>query len=119
MPSTWNAGPRDEEDEAGPYEASLVDKPVADPEQPLEVLRTVHSFDPCLACAIHLVDTDAAAMDTSRRLILVRAALERKALTRAVARASVSWAWATDHGRRGPGRPCCRGARRAVGCPKA
>jgi hydrogenase large subunit len=40
----------------GPYEASLVGNPVADPEKPLEVLRTVHSFDPCLACAIHLVD---------------------------------------------------------------
>jgi hydrogenase large subunit len=58
VPSTWNAGPRDQNDEAGPYEASLVDNPVADPEQPLEILRTVHSFDPCLACAIHMVDTE-------------------------------------------------------------
>ncbi len=41
-----------------PYEASLMGNPVADPEQPLEVLRTVHSFDPCIACAIHLVDTE-------------------------------------------------------------
>ncbi|MFC1688450.1 nickel-dependent hydrogenase large subunit [Pseudomonadota bacterium] len=56
VPSTWNAGPRDENDELGPYEASLVGNPVADPELPLEVLRTVHSFDPCLACAIHMVD---------------------------------------------------------------
>ncbi len=56
VPSTWNAGPRDDDDEMGPYEASLVDNPVADPELPLEVLRTVHSFDPCLACAIHMVD---------------------------------------------------------------
>jgi hydrogenase large subunit len=56
VPSTWNAGPRDEADELGPYEASLLDNPVADPEQPLEVIRTVHSFDPCLACAIHMVD---------------------------------------------------------------
>jgi hydrogenase large subunit len=56
VPSTWNAGPRDEDDELGPYEASLLDNPVADPEQPLEVIRTVHSFDPCLACAIHMVD---------------------------------------------------------------
>lgn len=58
VPSTWNAGPRDQNDEAGPYEASLVDNPVADPEKPLEILRTVHSFDPCLACAIHMVDTE-------------------------------------------------------------
>ena len=56
VPSTWNAGPRNEADALGPYEASLVGNPVADPELPLEVLRTVHSFDPCLACAIHLVD---------------------------------------------------------------
>jgi hydrogenase large subunit len=58
VPSTWNAGPRDEDDELGPYEASLLDNPVADPERPLEVLRTVHSFDPCLACAIHMVDEE-------------------------------------------------------------
>ncbi len=57
VPSTWNAGPRDDADALGPYEASLLDNPVADPELPLEVLRTVHSFDPCLACAIHLTDT--------------------------------------------------------------
>ena len=57
VPSTWNAGPRDDADALGPYEASLIDNPVADPELPLEVLRTVHSFDPCLACAIHLTDT--------------------------------------------------------------
>ncbi len=58
VPTTWNAGPRDEQDRQGPYEAALLDNPVADPEQPLEVLRTVHSFDPCLACAIHLTDAD-------------------------------------------------------------
>ena len=58
VPSTWNAGPRDETDEAGPYEASLLDNPVAEPEKPLEVIRTIHSFDPCLACAIHMVDTE-------------------------------------------------------------
>lgn len=54
VPSTWNAGPRNQNDEPGPYEASLVGNPVADEEKPLEILRTVHSFDPCLACAIHL-----------------------------------------------------------------
>lgn len=58
VPSTWNAGPRSENGEIGPYEASLMDNPVADPERPLEVLRTVHSFDPCIACAIHMVDTE-------------------------------------------------------------
>ncbi len=58
VPSTWNAGPRDANDEPGPYEASLIGNPVADPEKPLEVLRTVHSFDPCIACAIHMVDTE-------------------------------------------------------------
>jgi hydrogenase large subunit len=57
VPSTWNAGPRDQLDAMGPYEAALMDNPVADPERPLEVLRTVHSFDPCLACAVHLLDT--------------------------------------------------------------
>lgn len=58
VPSTWNAGPRDENDVMGPYEASLMDNPIADAEQPLEVLRTVHSFDPCLACAVHVHDED-------------------------------------------------------------
>ena len=56
VPSTWNAGPRDADGVAGPYEASLVGNPVADAEQPLELLRTVHSFDPCIACAIHTVN---------------------------------------------------------------
>ncbi|RRJ83660.1 nickel-dependent hydrogenase large subunit [Aestuariirhabdus litorea] len=58
VPSTWNAGPRNQNDVPGPYEASLLGNPVADPDKPLEVLRTVHSFDPCIACAIHLVDTE-------------------------------------------------------------
>jgi hydrogenase large subunit len=56
VPTTWNAAPRNEQDQPGPYEASLIGTPLADPERPLEVLRTVHSFDPCLACAVHLVD---------------------------------------------------------------
>ncbi len=60
VPSTWNAGPRDQADKAGPYEASLVDNPVADATQPLEVLRTVHSFDPCIACAVHMLEPDGA-----------------------------------------------------------
>ncbi len=58
VPSTWNAGPRDGEGQIGPYEASLIGNPIADPERPLEVLRTIHSFDPCLACAIHTHDPD-------------------------------------------------------------
>ena len=58
VPSTWNAGPRDAKGQMGPYEASLVGNPVADPDSPLEVVRTIHSFDPCLACAIHTHDTE-------------------------------------------------------------
>ena len=57
-PSTWNAGPRDAQQQRGPYEASLLNTPIADPERPLEVLRTVHSFDPCLACAVHVVQAN-------------------------------------------------------------
>jgi hydrogenase large subunit len=58
VPSTWNAGPRDGKGQMGPYEASLVGNPVANAELPLEALRTVHSFDPCLACAIHTTDAE-------------------------------------------------------------
>jgi hydrogenase large subunit len=58
VPSTWNAGPRDGKDQPGPYEMSLVGNPIADPKLPLEALRTIHSFDPCLACAIHTVDVE-------------------------------------------------------------
>ena len=57
VPTTWNAGPRDAKDQAGAYEAALQDNHVlADKDQPLEILRTLHSFDPCLACAVHLMD---------------------------------------------------------------
>ncbi len=56
VPSTWNAGPRDGNNQRGPYEEALVGNPIADNNRPLEALRTVHSFDPCLACAIHLFD---------------------------------------------------------------
>jgi len=56
VPSTWNAGPRDASGQRGAYEAALIGTPVANPEQPVEILRTVHSFDPCLACAVHVVD---------------------------------------------------------------
>ena len=57
VPTTWNAGPRDENEQISAYEASLLDVPVADPSQPLEIIRTMHSFDPCLACAVHVTDT--------------------------------------------------------------
>jgi Ni,Fe-hydrogenase I large subunit len=56
VPTTWNAGPRDAKGQRGAYEAALLKTPIADPERPVEILRTVHSFDPCLACAVHLVD---------------------------------------------------------------
>jgi Ni,Fe-hydrogenase I large subunit len=56
VPSTWNAGPRDAHGQRGAYEAALLKTPIADPDRPLEILRTVHSFDPCLACAVHVVD---------------------------------------------------------------
>ena len=58
VPSTWNASPRDAKGGMGPYEAALVGTPMADPTKPLEILRTIHSFDPCLACAVHVLDGD-------------------------------------------------------------
>jgi hydrogenase large subunit len=57
VPSTWNAGPRDAQDQPGAYEAALQDNhELHDPKQPVEILRTIHSFDPCIACAVHLTD---------------------------------------------------------------
>lgn len=56
VPTTWNGSPRDHKNQPGAYEASLVGTKLARREQPLEILRTIHSFDPCLACAVHLVD---------------------------------------------------------------
>jgi hydrogenase large subunit len=56
VPTTWNASPRDENGVPGPYETSLIGSPVVDAEKPLEVLRTVHSFDPCMACSCHTLD---------------------------------------------------------------
>ena len=59
VPSTWNASPRDTQGVSGPYEAALMDNhPLANPEQPLEILRTIHSFDPCMACGVHVLDAD-------------------------------------------------------------
>jgi len=56
VPSTWNAGPRDAAGQPGPYEAALAGHRLHDPKQPLEILRTIHSFDPCIACAVHVTD---------------------------------------------------------------
>ncbi|MDH5397682.1 MAG: nickel-dependent hydrogenase large subunit [Cyclobacteriaceae bacterium] len=56
VPSTWNSSPRDPEGQMSAYEASLIGTPVEDPEQPVEIIRTIHSFDPCMACAVHLYD---------------------------------------------------------------
>ncbi len=58
VPSTWNAGPRDAKGQSGPYEAALKGHKLHDPKQPLEILRTIHSFDPCIACAVHVSDAD-------------------------------------------------------------
>ncbi|MET0044885.1 MAG: nickel-dependent hydrogenase large subunit [Candidatus Thiodiazotropha sp. 6PLUC3] len=59
VPSTWNAGPRDPNGQPGAYEAALQDNhQLADAKQPVEILRTIHSFDPCIACAVHLSDED-------------------------------------------------------------
>ena len=60
VPSTWNAGPRDPAGQPGAYEAALEDNhEMHDPSQPIEILRTIHSFDPCIACAVHVTDPDA------------------------------------------------------------
>ncbi len=56
VPTTWNAGPRDPKGQMSAYESALIGTPIADPNNPVEILRTVHSFDPCLACAVHLYD---------------------------------------------------------------
>ena len=58
VPTTWNASPRDGNGKMSAYEAALMDTPVADEKQPLEIIRTIHSFDPCLACAVHLYDEE-------------------------------------------------------------
>ena len=57
VPSTWNAGPKDSKGVRGPYEESLVGLKIEDLSQPLEIIRIIHSFDPCIACAVHLMDT--------------------------------------------------------------
>jgi hydrogenase large subunit len=56
VPTTWNASPRDDKNQLGPMEQALIGTPVADPENPIEPARVVRSFDPCLACAIHILE---------------------------------------------------------------
>ena len=59
VPSTWNCSPRDGQGQMGPYEAALTDNhPLVDPERPIEILRTIHSFDPCMACGVHVLDAN-------------------------------------------------------------
>jgi hydrogenase large subunit len=58
VPTTWNASPRDARNQIGAYEAALLNTPMAKPEQPVEILRTIHSFDPCLACATHVMSPE-------------------------------------------------------------
>jgi quinone-reactive Ni/Fe-hydrogenase large subunit len=57
VPSTWNAGPKDAKGQHGPYEADLIGLKIADLSQPLEIIRIIHSYDPCIACAVHVMDT--------------------------------------------------------------
>ncbi|MCI0521816.1 MAG: hydrogenase small subunit [Chloroflexi bacterium] len=65
VPSTWNCSPRDPTGQIGPYEAALIGTPIADPNMPLEVLRTIHSFDPCMACGVHLLDARGRTLQTT------------------------------------------------------
>jgi hydrogenase large subunit len=58
VPTTWNLSPRDDQDQMGPMEQALIGTPVADPNNPIEVVRVIRSFDPCLACAIHIMTPD-------------------------------------------------------------
>ena len=58
VPTTWNASPKDGKGQHGAYEAALIGTPMADPKRPVEILRTIHSFDPCLACASHVFGPD-------------------------------------------------------------
>jgi hydrogenase large subunit len=64
VPTTWNGSPRDGQGQIGAFEASLMNTPVAVADQPLEILRTLHSFDPCLACSTHVMSPDGQEMTT-------------------------------------------------------
>jgi [NiFe] hydrogenase large subunit/hydrogenase large subunit len=58
VPTTWNGSPRDAQGKRGAFEESLLGTPVADPDRPIEILRTIHSFDPCMSCSVHLIDAN-------------------------------------------------------------
>jgi hydrogenase large subunit len=62
VPTTWNGSPRDPAGNIGAFEAALLGTPLAKADEPLEILRTLHSFDPCLACAAHVMGPDGAEM---------------------------------------------------------
>lgn len=64
VPTTWNGSPRDPKGQMSAFEASLIDTPIADPKNPLEILRTIHSFDPCMACSVHLYDEKGTTVST-------------------------------------------------------
>lgn len=66
VPTTWNGSPRDSKGQIGAFEASLMNTPVAVADQPLEILRTLHSFDPCLACSTHVMSPDGQEMSKVR-----------------------------------------------------
>jgi hydrogenase large subunit len=67
VPSTWNCSPRDPQGVPGPYEAALMDNhPLVDPARPIEILRTIHSFDPCMACGVHVLDATGREVTTVR-----------------------------------------------------
>ncbi len=66
VPTTWNGGPRDAAGLRGPYEEALLGTPIAEPARPLEILRTIHSFDPCVACGVHVVDVRGHALGEAR-----------------------------------------------------
>ena len=66
VPTTWNGSPRDASGVRGPFEQSLIGTPVVDPEKPLEILRTIHSFDPCMACSVHILDANGEEMGQGR-----------------------------------------------------
>ena len=57
-PTCWNASPRDDQDVPGPMEQALIGTPIENPDQPLEALRVIHSYDPCLSCAVHIIRPD-------------------------------------------------------------
>jgi hydrogenase large subunit len=69
VPTTWNGSPRDTHGLRGPFEEALIGTPIADPLRPLEILRTIHSFDPCMACAVHLIDANGDGSQTSVHVI--------------------------------------------------